>query len=209
MPFHTVLQGECFSSLAERYGFANWRTLYDHARNDELRAKRADPNLLAPGDIIFIPERAVRNERVPTGHIHEFTRLRQRTRLRLVLEEVGGVVYENRRYRLAIGGSSIEGVTDADGLLEQTIPAEATKAELTLFFDDGTQGVWTLQLGALDPIEESSGVRSRLRNLGYPCDIDAMVEALYAFQAAEELPMTGLADEATRMRLWMRHDRLG
>lgn len=38
--YHTVQQGECFSSLASKYGFKDYRSIYDHSENAELKEKR-------------------------------------------------------------------------------------------------------------------------------------------------------------------------
>ena len=45
---HVVAQGEYFSLIAARFGFA-WKTLYEHPANAELRKKRPDPNVICPG----------------------------------------------------------------------------------------------------------------------------------------------------------------
>jgi N-acetylmuramoyl-L-alanine amidase len=208
MPFHTARQGECFSSIAKQYGFANWRTIYDHPENAALRQKRPNPNTLAPGDVIFIPAKQVKQEQAQTGTTHEFTRTELRTRLRIVLKDSEYKPIGDKRYRLAIDGNATEGTTSSDGLLEQLIPEDAMAAELTLWFDESTHGVWKLNVGALDPVDVDSGVRSRLRNLGYPCEGDEMTEGLRAFQTREKIEVTGKVDDATRTRLTERHDRL-
>ena len=54
------------------------------------------------------------------------------------------------------------GETDADGLIEATVPASLTS--LTLIYDEGEH---ELQVSPLPPITEISGVQQRLKNLGY------------------------------------------
>ncbi len=45
----TVKQGDYFAKIAKKYGFSDWRTIYNHADNAELKQKRPDPNILHPG----------------------------------------------------------------------------------------------------------------------------------------------------------------
>ena len=37
MPIHLVEQGEFISKIALRYGFTDWRTVWNHPRNSGLR----------------------------------------------------------------------------------------------------------------------------------------------------------------------------
>lgn len=55
MPEHTVKAGECLSSIAASYGFRDYRTICDHPSNAAFRAKRPNPNLIYPGDVVMIP----------------------------------------------------------------------------------------------------------------------------------------------------------
>src|SRR4249920_494288 len=53
---HTVLQGECLSSIAHDFGFGDWHVIYDHPQNASFKTKRPNPNLIYPGDELFIPD---------------------------------------------------------------------------------------------------------------------------------------------------------
>ena len=57
MQQHMVKEGECLDSIALDHGFADWRTIYDHPKNTDLRSKRPDPNVIHPGDKLFIPDK--------------------------------------------------------------------------------------------------------------------------------------------------------
>ena len=40
MPMYTVVQGDCLSAIAHKFGFADWRTIYNHGNNAEFRRLR-------------------------------------------------------------------------------------------------------------------------------------------------------------------------
>jgi N-acetylmuramoyl-L-alanine amidase len=89
MPDHTVTQGECISSIAERYGLF-WETVWNHPNNAELRQQRENPNVLRPGDVVFVPERREKLESGATDTRHRFLKKGVPAKLRLrLLKEPG------------------------------------------------------------------------------------------------------------------------
>jgi hypothetical protein len=56
---YTVRPGDTLGKIAARYGFSNYREIYDHPANAAFKAKRPNPNLIFPGDVIVIPDRGV------------------------------------------------------------------------------------------------------------------------------------------------------
>ena len=55
MPRIRVKKNEWIGSIAARYGHKSLRPVLDHPRNSRFK-KRYDPNLLNPGDVLFVPE---------------------------------------------------------------------------------------------------------------------------------------------------------
>ena len=53
----SVSPGDCFASIAKANGFFNYRTLYDHADNAALKAKRINPNQLVEDDVVRVPDK--------------------------------------------------------------------------------------------------------------------------------------------------------
>lgn len=51
---YVVRSGDTLSAIAKRNG-TNWQTLYNHEDNRAFRAKRTNPNLIYPGDVVMIP----------------------------------------------------------------------------------------------------------------------------------------------------------
>jgi putative peptidoglycan binding protein len=208
MPNHIVQQGECLSGIAAMYGFRNFRTLYDHPGNSKLRNLRPDPNLLFPGDVVFVPEKTPKEVSVATTKLHRFQIAAPRRVLRLVLEGLDGKKMASEPYELNIEGDITSGVTGADGLIEQVIPPDAVNGSLTT-----EQYTWPLSVAHLNPVADTndkgmSAIQARLRNLGYdPGPIDGIngprtIEAVKTFQE-DNPPLTvdGVCGPKTRALL--------
>jgi hypothetical protein len=206
MPDYTLVQGDCISSLALEHGLLP-ETIWQHPQNAALRHKRRDPNVLLPGDVLFIPEKVLKEVSRPTGRRHTFVRLGVPARLKLRLLR-NDKPRANKHYILEIDGRLLTGHTDQDGWLVQAIPPNARGGMLTLV-DTGEQ--IPVHLGYLDPIDELAGVQERLRNLGYYSGpiTNALDEetqrALSAFQRQQQLPLTGRVDAATQQALQAAH----
>jgi len=202
MPNYIVQQGECLSSIAKRQGLF-WEKIWNHPRNADLKARRKDPNILYPGDALYVPEREDKEERGATEQRHRF-RVKgtpAKFRLRLLKE---GRPRKGLPYTLTIDGKIISGETDDEGWIECNIPPDAQSGRLIL--DHGSEQ-YSLQLGHLDPVEETTGIQQRLRNLGfYSGEINGRMgpetqASLAKFQRSQGLEATGRIDEQTRGRL--------
>ncbi len=212
---HIVAQGECLASIAKQYGFPDWKLIYDDAQNAALRRKRPNPNILFPGDEVFIPDKKVKDESAGANQTLTFqtTAKPQATFLRVVLQTADGDPIKDAEYSLKAGEEIFDGTTKRDGLIEQEIPADAETGELTVSLDGEESATYELAIGHLDPVDEISGVKARLSNLGYDCgpDDDSLNEetkrALKAFQASVGLPSSGAIDAATKSKLEALHDR--
>jgi len=84
--YHVVTQGEYASAIARRYGFSDYRAVWEAPENAALKAERKTPNVLFPGDRLFIPDRALREEPRPTDQRHRFVRRGQDLVLRVRFE---------------------------------------------------------------------------------------------------------------------------
>ena len=40
-----------------KYGFYNWKMIYEHPDNKDFKDKRTNPNILFPGDRVLIPDK--------------------------------------------------------------------------------------------------------------------------------------------------------
>lgn len=54
--YYLVKKNDSLSKIAKRYGVKNWRTIYNHEKNKEFRESHPNPNLIYPGDRIWVPD---------------------------------------------------------------------------------------------------------------------------------------------------------
>jgi hypothetical protein len=211
---HSVKPGDTMVSIAHQHGFREWRTIYDHPDNEELRKARPDPDVLNPGDQVFIPDKEPRVHTCATERRHRFKLKPLKAAFRLVVRDHQGVPLGGRKYRLDVEGQTIEDTLGGDALIEREIKPTTRTGKLTVWpEDDDPEYVltWDLQIGHLDPVTEPSGWRARLFNMGFACDpssttLDAgTVEALKQFQARAGLPVTGQPDDETLNKIKLVH----
>ena len=118
----------------------------------------------------------------------------------------------NVPYILKLDGKNHKGETDGDGRIEIVIPANAKRGELTIDPGNENEAIYQLKLGRLQPLSEISGVKIRLRNLGFDCgdtnenETPSLAAALKAFQEKNGLEQTGELDGATRAKLKQIHE---
>ena len=208
MPTHTVAQGECLTSIADRYGLY-WQTLWNDPGNNSLRERGRHPNTLMPGDVVHIPERKIRDYVRATGQRYTWKvkGIPAKIRMRFQWDDAPRA---NERYTLTVDGVVTEGTTDGDGRIELTVPPQAASARLRIG-EGEREEEYDLGVGHLDPVEELTGVQARLANLGFACPVSGSLDAatrdaLRTFQATCRLPVTGEADDATRARLRDAHE---
>ncbi|MCA9312191.1 MAG: peptidoglycan-binding protein [Phycisphaerales bacterium] len=201
MPFHEVVQGEDVKQIAfERAGMRRPAPVLEHGSNSNLLAHR-NPNVLRPGDRIFIPESARRDEGADTGSRHRFRRVGQRE-LRLRLHTPDGEPMRKAAYQINVNGTWREGETDDTGLLRQPLPL--TRCDVILRAD----GVDVKLLVAhLNPVETVTGQQARLNNLGFfSGPVDGIVgprtrAATRAFQKSRGITDDGIIGPVTRAHL--------
>jgi hypothetical protein len=69
---HVVKKGESIASIAQAYGFADWKTVYDAPANASFRKLRPNPHLIQVGDNITIPDKSEKRQQVSLGANHRF-----------------------------------------------------------------------------------------------------------------------------------------
>jgi N-acetylmuramoyl-L-alanine amidase len=207
--WHPALQGECISSIAKDTGHF-WHTIWNQPANAALKSRRGDPNVLLPGDAVFVPTQRPKEEPGSTDQHHRFRRKGEPAWLRIAFKR-DDLPRSGEPYVVEIDGKRFEGALDADGLLQCPIPGNARRGRLILGSDPETARIYELALGELDPVAGDSGMEARLNHLGLWArrkDRPSVLwkrSALERFQRRNGLPVTGDADAATRQRLQELH----
>ena len=204
MPNYTVKQGDSIPGIACKQGLP-CEKIWDHPKNAALKERRKDPNVLFPGDTVFVPEKEERQEPGETEKRHQF-RCRSRTTWLKVRFLNKGEPRANEPFVLDIEGILESGKLDGGGKLEVKIPADAKEATVFLGVHP-KQEKYLLKIGHLDPLETIQGIKKRLSNLGFFLttegnDLDALTEAALAtFQEKHGLQVKGQIDESTKRKM--------
>lgn len=203
MAEHVVEQGECFASIAFAAGFSP-QALWNHPDNAGLKGKRKDPGVLLPGDTVVIPELTVTPTSGATGARHKFKRKGVPIQFKVQLLKQAKP-RANLPWNMTVDGVHTTGATDGDGFVTAKIPPNAS--QVTIRLHDGKQTcVYEFALGSLDPLDADSGLKQRLASLGFTSK-DDIAGAISAFQASQNISVTGQLDDATRAKLKERYGR--
>jgi len=202
MPEKKVEPGDCVLSLADDAGLF-WEDVWNDSANAGLKSKRKYPTILMPGDKLELRDAEEREESGSTEAKHSFTLKGATARLRLRLR-TGGAAVANKQVTLVVDGVSTATQTDQDGRLEIPIAPGANEAEMRVGDD---KGFYLLKLGWMTPIDETSGLQTRLFNLGFdPKGIDNDLgtgtrKAMQAFQTSQNLKRSDKPNDDTRNSL--------
>jgi hypothetical protein len=199
---YEVQQGDHVVDISERFGFLDYHTVWDDPNNADLKSKR-NPNVLFPGDQLFIPDKQTKTESRATGNTYVFQIPVEQLKLRIALRDFDNQPIANTACQLVAGDKTFDLMSDGDGKIEQTIPSTLKTA--TLLVPDLNLEM-EVKVGNLDPIDQDSGWMARLTNLGYldpyiNPDDDMVSWAIQEFQCDNKLTVNGTMDDATRGQL--------
>jgi hypothetical protein len=175
-----------------------------NAPENKLLANTRTPALLLAGDRVHLPQprpRGVKRLPLEPGELAEFRVRGQTRKLRLTLRDKGQAL-AGAAYTVEVDGLTLEGTTDGEGALEESIPLGATEARLLV----GGRAR-TLVLGGLDPLHTVTGVQARLNNLGfYVGAVDGVIgpltrRGIRKFQRSQSLIVDGHVGPKTREAL--------
>src|SRR5580704_5981185 len=128
--YYTVEQGDHLSKIAKENGFTDYTVIWDHPNNSDLKKRRQNPNVLFPGDEVFVPDMEQKQESGATDKHHTFTVDQKKLKLGLVLEDLYEKPIAGAQCALRINDQITQPTTTAEGKLEQEIPLDAHEAFL-------------------------------------------------------------------------------
>lgn len=215
---HVVRPGEHIGAIARSHGFGDWKTVWEDAGNAALRVRRDDPNVLAPGDVLSIPEARHGTASVATGARHRFRVGCPALCLYLVLERAFQGPLAHVACTLDVDGGSFALRSAGDGRIGRGVGVATVVAECAVPPERNLPPVplrLALQVGGLDPVDTDGGQRQRLDNLGYgagsePGAGDArnawlLRAAVEEFQCDHGLAVDGICGPRTQARLREQH----
>lgn len=207
--YHTVEQGEYLSMVAKRYGFACHAIIWNHEKNADLRRKRENPNVLFPGDLVFIPDKESKKVSINTGAVATFQVKRDPLVLRVAIKALYLGPLENAEFEIRVDGQTKKSVMKEDGIVEVEITPSAKKGELVIKEKGSKEDPITIpiEIGHLDPIDTPSGQKARLNNLSYFAgapdreDEGLFRSAVEEFQCDQKLKVDGVCGSKTQAKL--------
>src|SRR5579884_547443 len=211
--YHVVEQGEYLSMIAKRYGFAGHAIIWNHEKNADLKSKRENPNVLFPGDQLFIPDKENKKLSINTGATATFQVKRDKLKLRLAVSGLYLGPLENAEFEVSVDGEAVKQVIKDYGIIEVEVPPTAKTAELLIKEKGSDQDPVTIpiQIGHLDPVDTPSGQKARLNNLGYFAGFPAKEDeklfrsAVEEFQCDQKLKIDGVCGANTQAKLKEAH----
>jgi len=207
--YHIVQEGEHLSGIAASYGFRDYQTIWNHPENAELKGKRKTPNILFPGDRLYIPDLQGKTVDRPTDKLHTFRLLGGKLFLKIKVQDLNALPVANTPCTLEVDGATFSLATDGDGMIQQEISKTAQNGRLIVRAPNvPINMIRTLSIGGLDPLDKESGQRQRLNNLGYNAgesdsqDPQQFRSAVEEFQCDFKLkPVNGICGAATQAKL--------
>lgn len=221
---HVVEQGQHLALIARQHGFPNWEPIWNAPENASLRDERKNPNILLPGDVLFIPDKVAKEESRATEKRHKFVVQGQKLTVRIALHGLDNKPLGGHECALVVGTDTKEFATGSDGILEREIPADADAGTLIDGGPPPSAGQVRVlreipfRIGRLDPATEVSGEVARLNNLGYTAgdvpdhalsvaeadEVKASItyrSAVEEFQCDFKLKIDGVCGRATQAKL--------
>jgi len=202
---YVVRQGDYLAKLAFVRGF-DADEVWNDPKNQALRDLRKNPNILHPGDVLYLPAATQQWLPLQKGTTNQYTAKVPRVTVRLGFKNEEGPM-ANEPYVVEGLVPRQEGSTDGGGMLTLRVPLHVREVSVVLTKHDVE---YPVRIGDMDPIDEASGLRKRLQHLGYRVDdsersedeaMEADGRAIATFQRAQGMVPTGDLDDATKAAL--------
>lgn len=159
---YIVRQGDYLTEIASVVG-GNEADIWEATQNQSLRDAGRTRSLLAPGDVLYVPDEPRAAIPLVQGGDNRLTGVVPRTTVELRFEDADGPCAGWACRIEGPFGEPREVATGPGGELSVEVSVTVRAFDVVI---DRVGARVRVQVGALDPVEESSGVRDRLANLG-------------------------------------------
>lgn len=164
---YIVRQGDYVAKVATEVGCTE-DEIWEHEKNRSLRDEGRTKDMLAPGDVLYVPASPTGGGEVQIEAGNNFRGVTRKATVKLVFR-VNGKPRSNERCKVTIVGAPSERGTDAEGALSLEVPV--TTRFIGVVFEDPYEE-YRVAVGDLDPASERSGEIQRMQQLGYlPNDV--------------------------------------
>lgn len=201
---YIVRQGDYVAKIAAQLGCSE-DEIWQLAENNPLREAGRSPEVLHPGDVLYVPAETHRPVQIALEGDNPFCGAVPSVPLRMIFQ-IGDQPRARQKCRIVGLAEGDERETGADGSITLHVPVVVHRVQV--IFDDPPT-TYLVDVGHTDPVSEASGLIGRLRQLGYlDSNIDAaepsreeLRAALADFQYDHGLPPEGIVDESAVARL--------
>lgn len=205
---YVVKQGDYLTQLAHDLGFDK-DAVWNDDKNADLRASRPNPEMLYPGDVVYLPDQSPTPSPMAQGTENGYAADVPTVKVTVTFSnEDPAQSLANEAYEVD-GLPVTSGTTDGNG--EASFDVPVIVRDFTVTFT-AKEYAFHILVGSVDPPTEESGLRFRLANLGFyrrvadDEDADALAGAISDFQKANSITVTGAIDDATRDAIVAAHD---
>jgi hypothetical protein len=210
---YVVRSGEYLTAIAHRHG-TTVDAIWALPENADLKKRRPNPEILAPFDIVNLPDVKPKWHPISVGSANSFTATIPAVTVKVVLKAQDGSPLANKSVTTdpVLGKDPL--TTDGNGVLTLQVPVKIRQVE-ALVVDSRLR--FHLRVGNLDPHDTDSGLLSRLRQLGHLGDESshagtrswlapvtaevqqhAIARGVSTFQAKNGKDVTGVPDDDVR-----------
>lgn len=206
---YVIRQGDYLRKLAFTKGF-DADEVWAAPENAELKASRPNPDILCPGDILYVPEPKAEPLPLNVGGESTYTGDVPTVTVRIIFVE-GSSPLANELFAVDGLPEPFSGTTTDDGCVMFEAPITLREASIVL---PNRNLVYPVKIGDLDPSDEQSGVATRLAHLGCygwfaemegDFDEDLHKLAVATFQEMIGSESTGECDDKTLSALDEKH----
>jgi hypothetical protein len=160
---YVVRAGEYLTAIAYGRGLKP-NDVWNDPDNADLKKLRVNPEMLAPGDVLYLPPVVRTWLPLQVGSTNQLVAKPPKVELHVVLSDPAGQPYAGKAVHLDPQVAEVDPTTDGTGLLKVLVPVTVKVLTATII-DDGT--TFQIRVGHLDPHDVVTGTVSRLRQLGY------------------------------------------